>query len=454
LKPREIHDEVGGSGLGNKKGLIIIFVLFFLSGFLVTVLNYRPRVKLGDRYIYCNPNAKLKKDQIYKLQLWDTNWPVLQEGDYSKYLTRLVRDFQKQYPNVQVRIRLMDLWHGPEQLAAALKANSAPDVYCSAFSIPKFHWKRQIPVGFYLKREEKEAYFPEVRRLVSRYGVECYLPRWIAPTIWVGNQVLFDAVKLPRFPMQTPGYSWEELISGSKKLSKSKYLLVGNLGHNGFFTDLTVDFGAGIGADGNILSPKGMLKSLHYLNDLIGQRRIPTDLESNMLGRFMAGDSLLLAGVRPVMYRFVKWKLSGLGEENKPYEPVIIPPPGVGSKRFLLTENGVICVYRNRWTTGDDQISAAVKLAQFISVYEQTQPFQEMMLIPAARKNARQWCRALAPQVGDVSSLLDLIENRSLINMPDYRMYQKEIYPVLQEFFARKASYETVRDRLGNVVWK
>lgn len=427
-------------------------VICFLGGFLFKVTNYQPRVKLGEHYIYCNPIAKVKKDRVYKLRLWDTNWPVLAEGGYEEYLESLVRDFQKLYPNIQVQITLMDLWDGPEQLAAALQTNSAPDVYCSAFSIPAFHLKRQIPVGFYLKREEKEAYFPEARRLMMRHGVECYFPRWLAPSVWVGNQYLFDVLNLSWLRMQKSGYSWEELTSGSRKLPKNKFILVGNLGHNGFFSDSVVNV-AGTSPGGDFLPQNGINGSLNYLNDLIRQRRIPADFESNMLGHFMAGDSLMLAGVRPVIYRFLKMKKKESPKERQ-YEPLLLPSPGVGGKRVLLTENGVICVYRNKHATGDDQIAAAVKLGQFISTYERSKPFQEMMLIPAARKSAIKWCRELNPEIGDVSCLLEQIENYSLLNLPDHSVYQKDIYPVLQEFFARKTPLESAEERLRNVRWK
>jgi hypothetical protein len=437
----------------DKKIIAIFFVLCFLGGFLIISINHQPRVKLGDEYIYCNPGAKVKPDREYQLRLWDTNWPVLAAGEYKAYLEKLVQDFQKIYPNIKVQITLIDFGNGLNQLAVALKNNSAPDVYCSAFSIPAFDRKRQIPVGFYLKQKEKEAYFPEARRLVSRYRVECCFPRWMASTVWLGNQHLFNSLNLPLLRMQKTGYSWEEFMVSSQKLPKGKFMMVGNLGYNGFFTNLAVNASAEAGPDGNFLPQKGVAETLNQMNSFITERKIPSDFEPNMLGRFLAGDSLILAGVRPIIYRFLKLKLAEKPEECR-CEPVLLPSPGTGRKKFLLTENGVICIYRNKWNTGDDQIAAAVKLGKFISTYEKTGPFQEMMLIPAAQKSARRWCKELFPTVGDVSGLLDQVENSSLLNLPDYSGYQREIYPVLQEFFARKTPLESVKERLQNVRWK
>lgn len=432
--------------------MIIFLAIFFLGGFLITVFNYRPRVKLGRDYIYCNPRARIKTDRIYQLRLWDTHWPVLETDVYQAYLERMIRDFQIQYPNIKVQITLVDLFDGPNQLAAALKTNSAPDVYCSAFAIPAFNLKQQIPVGFYLKQEEKEAYFPEARRLVMLHGVECYFPRWLAPTVWIGNQYLCERLNLPVFDMQQSGYSWNEIMTGGKKLPEGRFVLVGNLGHNGLFTDLTVNAATEPGPAVDFLPRSGMVESLNHLNDLVMSKKIPGDFESNMLGRFLAGDSLLLAGVRPIIYRFLKLKLAeSPGKER--CKPILLPSPGSGRKKVMLTENGVICVYRNKFNSGDDRITAAVKLGQFISTYERTGPFQELMLIPAARKSAGRWSRELAPVVGDVSGLLKQVEHSSLLNLPDYATYQKEVYPVLQEFLTRKVPLATVQNRLENVKW-
>lgn len=414
-------------------------------------------MKFGDDYINYNPNAKIKPNRVYQLRLWDTNWPVLAAGEYKAYLEGLVRDFQKVYPNIKVQITLIDFGDGPNQLATALKTNSAPDVYCSEFSIPAFDRKRQIPVGLYLKPKEKEIYFAEARKLVSIYGVEYCFPRWFAPTLWVGNQYLWKSLSLPALQIKKPGYSWEEFMAVSQKLPKEKFMIVGNLGHNGLFPDLAVnsasETASETGPGGNFLPQNGVGESLNHLNDLIMQRKTAADFESNMLGHFLAGDSLMLAGVRPVIYRFLKLKLAESPGERR-CEPILLPPPGVGRKRILLTENGVICVYRNKFTAGDDQIMAAVKLGQFISTYEKTQPFQEMMLIPAARKSAGKWCQELYPVIGDMNGLLVQVENASLLNLPDHSIYQREIYPVLQEFFDRKVPLESVNERIQNVAWK
>ncbi len=425
------------------------------------VFNYKPRVKLGKNYIFCNPNAKVKQRKTYHLRLWDANWPIKENGGYKSYLKKLISDFQQQYPNIHVEITLHDLLEGPNQLKKALMTNSAPDVYCSAYSIPTFDYKRQIPIGFYLKREQKAVYFPEALKLTRFHGVECCFPRWLIPTIWIGNKYLMNNnLGLTGFQIDNKDFNFADLHEISQKLPRDRFLLVGNLGHNGFFTDLEVNIAAdkiagtmtapGIGA--SFLSKQGIDRSLAILEDLIIQNKIPPDAESNMIGHFMKGNSLMLAGVNPLIYRFLKMRLAGTPAEQT-CNPVILPSPVLRQKKYTLTESGVICIYRNKMTTGDDHLAAAVKLGQFISIYQATEALQEMMLLPAAKQSAVKWCRELRKSIGTVDILVDIAENTTLLNLPDCVTYQKLIYPVLKNFYAQKISLENAATSLYDLKW-
>jgi hypothetical protein len=130
-----------------------------------------------------------------------------------------------------------------------------------------------------------------------------------------------------------------------------------------------------------------------------------------------------------------------------------MPSLVLGQKKYTVTENGVICIYRNKMTTGDDHLAAAVKLGQFISTYESTGPFQEMMMIPAAKKSAVKWCKELRKTVGDLGILIDAVERTTLLNLPDYSTYQTHIYPVLKDFCAQKISAESAETKLSDLKW-
>ena len=437
--------------LTSKRWFLIFLVISFLAAFLISFKSYQPQVKFGDFYIKCNPNAKIKLNKTYRLQLWDTEWP-LQQWSYKKYMQRVLIDFQKKYPNIKVKLTLLDLGDSSYQLSKALKSNSAPDVYCSAFTIPNFDLKHQIPVGLFLKPAEKLVYYPQVLKLTRLYGVECYFPRWIIPTVWVGNRFLLESMGLSTTQMQQQGYKLADLLHHSSKLLQNKYLLVGNLGFNGLFSDLVVNYNHSVSGSPHFLTEDGIHFVLNHLDSLRIKQKIPVNLESNMMDYFTKGNSALLGGVRPIIFQRIKTRFSE-SPEAFPCDPILLPSPAISPKQYTLTENGVIGVYRNKLTDGDDHISAAVKLGQFISTYTETGPFKEMMLLPAAQKTAICWSNELKPIIGDLSWLRQSIEQTELLNLPDYTLYQQKIYPILLDFFNHKLSVAETESRIINQKW-
>jgi hypothetical protein len=67
-----------------------------------------PKVTINGERIQVNPRAVLNLDKVYHLRLWDYEWPVGDEGTgYRGYLSRMVRDFRKIYPNIRVEVTLL-----------------------------------------------------------------------------------------------------------------------------------------------------------------------------------------------------------------------------------------------------------------------------------------------------------------------------------------------------------
>lgn len=430
-----------------------LMAALFISSFSISFhyFHLRPRVRLGERVIFCNPRAKISPRRVYHLKLWDYNWPVNREnGGYKALLEKAVADFRRLYPNIEVEITLLNFINGPQQFAQALQSNQAPDVYCSAFTIPPFDFKRQIPVGFFLKKEETAVYYPSLLNLTMRYSIACYFPRWTAPGIWIGNQQMMEKAGLSISQLQQQGWSLANFWGAASKVPLGAVYLVGNPGYNGFFTQLMAD---GMDPKNLILSLdlplpnlSGITDVLDGLGGLIIQRKIPTDFDSNMIGRFLAGKSMLMAGVRPILFRFLKERTAAA---QNAWSPVLLPPPSSpGPKQLLLVENSVIGVYRNKFTSGNDHLSAAVQLGKFLSAYPQTEPYQEMMVVPAHKENARAWADNMKALRPDCRVLIHWIEKLALVDLGVSPGYQEMVYPVLQEFLAGKISKEIAISRL------
>ncbi len=392
---------------------IIGFGLLFLGGFAVGITRYQPHYRLGEWEIPLNPNAKIDPKQIYHVTVWDYDYP-LQTVAYSKYLNRAIGRFQKLYPNIKVQVKLLDLLDGPRQLANALKDGNLPDVYCSAYHIPQFDSRWQIPVGPFCQNGELASFRSEVAEMGKVAGVQCTFPRWVAPVVWIGNRGLLTANGLTAANITANGWQWEDLL---EILTRGK----GNLkfaafpGDGGFFGQLLMDGSGKIAVNNREFG-------MTVLKRLAGAKAIPGDYSNNAIGRFLAGKTVVIADGRLSLYRVIKEK-TGVGQTTA-VDPVLLPGPAQkGARSFLRTENGVIAVYRNRKTRGDAHIAAAVRLGYFLSTYPGIEPWQEMMVYPATIDAGRIWEKRTGMEIGALLKPIALVNrNRPLTETPALRL--------------------------------
>jgi hypothetical protein len=184
---------------------------------------------------------------------------------------------------------------------------------------------------------------------------------------------------------------------------------------------------------------------LDLLDHLVRKKAIRPGFDNEMLFRFLKGDAPVLAGVRPILYRFIKERLAGVQSD---WEPVLLPVPHRSPEpEVLLTENGVVCVYRNRRTAGDDQIATAVRLGQYISRYQEIKPWQEMMLVPLSSDASIRW-RNPYLTTDDISMFDRLLARATVRNVEKTPGFEEKVYPVLREFCTGKISKEVALDRL------
>ncbi len=427
----------------------ILFLLLFVLGILIPFYTREPRIKLGDNYIYCNPSAKVNLKKTYHLRIWDYNWPVKAGNKtYLQYLVGAINNFQQIYPNIKVEITLLDFFNGPTQLEQALKNNIAPDLYCSAYSIPKFNYRRQIPVGAYLKRNEKENYFPAMLNLVKHHGIICYFPRWINPGFWIGNKDLIEKAGLSVNNIQKNGWTWTDVEKITLKLGKGEYLLAGNFGSNGILPQLMANSvtTSTFKNSANLIKPD-IDSVLDFLNNLKDKRSIPADFERNMIGRFLDGKTIFLVGVKPLVYNFIIDKLRVL---NKGWQLVFIPVPAKDpGKECLLAENGVISVYRNKKTAGDDHLTAAVKLGEFLSSYPQSSPWKELMLIPSSKRVFDDW---LKQSNNDNDLFINLMQKSIMLNNSPPCIFPDGSSSILNEFISDRITEEQAKLKLIKIL--
>ncbi|MGD8399957.1 MAG: hypothetical protein PVH64_03330 [Bacillota bacterium] len=376
---------------------MVFLGILFGVGFYVTVHYLQPfqKIKIRDRELRINPGIRLDSSRSYRVLLWDYDWP-LGEGNYRQYLQQQIAEFKRHYPNIAVELRLLDLLTGPAELEEALRKGKPPDVYCSSMAPPPgFDFKYQAPVGPYLQREvSRSRYFTALRRLTEIDGVQCSFPRWVRPNLWLGNRRLLELAGLSVAAIQARGWSWEELLRLREQLPPGHYPVVGRVVPETVLHQ--------IGSREGLVNPESA--EWNWLRLVREAKVLPLDYNLKMLEYFSSGRAAVLAGVKPIIWGYLKKRLVRL---ERPWEPVWLPAPGgyPGNPRQTV-ELGVINVYR-RPRRRPEQIRAALKLGEYLSRCRgAAAPWSELMFIPAARAAAVKWFR----QIGQGESGLKLLE--------------------------------------------
>ncbi len=417
--------------------LYLLFIIFFTIGFILPWINRGPGVKLGENFIPCNPKAKINPNKLYHLRLWDYDWPIPQgKASYRSYLLQVIKDFQRIYPNIKIEFKLLDL-NGPDELTQVLKKNEAPDIYCSAYTIPSFNFSKQIPVGPYLNKNEKDFYFTSIKKILTYHQTLCYFPRWIGPEFWVGNQPMIEASGLSISKIHTEGWTWDDLISISANLPNKRYLLTGNIGPNGLLSQL-------IANAGQATRIANLNSTIDLIENLRNEKAIPIDFGYNMLNRFLNKDAMILAGLRPPIYKFL---LNRIQSQKLEWQPVLLPIPSkIRGKGTVIIESGVISIYRNRFTKGNDHLTAAIKFGQYLSCYPNMAPWEYLGFCPTSKEAYRVWMKNTYPN----EQLYNDLFRQSFFN--DYTTLKPEpaeILFMINDFIGGKISRQAIQSNLS-----
>jgi hypothetical protein len=419
---------------GKRAGFITLLCILFAVGFYLSFRYFQQfqRIKIGDREIRINLNAKIDPQKIYHLRLWDYDWPFL-KCRYRQYLLGAIAEFRKTYPNIRVEIRLLDLLTGSQELSKALEAGRPPDLYCSAFDVPEFDFRYQIPVGPFTDRASAQpVYFAALTRLLAVKGVQCYFPRWARLPIWVGNRTLAQQAGLNLKRFQEEGWNWESVVQAGVKLPEDCYPVAGNPVPEAVAERLTLR------EDG---------PEWDVLERIKTGCRFPAGFDSDMIGHFMAGRALFIAGVQPVVFD----KLRRIQQQQRcGWEAVCLPAPAWAAAHSAATvELGVISVYRQKHNGGNGRVVAAMKLAEFLSVYPVTSPWEELMVVPAARKVALTWSRNVSGVTGDISPVittLDRIDGSGRIGDGESRT---NLMKLLHRYLLGRVSLQQLKAEIG-----
>lgn len=206
-----------------KKKQILLLVLLLLA--ILAMLIYRaqinsPKIRIGDYYIPLNIRARINNEKEYFLKLWDYHLPENEE--FTEQRKKALAEFKQRYPKVWVEVTLLDVFGGDDFFKSQLKEGKGPDVYCSYGQTPEFDYKRQIPIGYYLKKAEINKYDRRLLELYSMYGVVCRLPYFEEYEMWLGNVDILEQQEVDWKNIERIGWNWEDVSKIENSLPHEK----------------------------------------------------------------------------------------------------------------------------------------------------------------------------------------------------------------------------------------
>ncbi len=437
----------------KQRNMMILGIIFcFLISFLITKLVVKKKpVRLAPEIFQSKTNVSLNPKKEYHLSLWEYDWPIkVGKQDYRAYFAKALVEFQKKHPNIKVEVKWLDLLEGPELLYNALKKGQGPDVYCSAFSVPRFNFQYQVPVGCYLPKTIEADYYPNIRRNLLKEGFLTAFPRFTMPRIWLANPLLCQSLNIDPMAIQEKGWRWRDLEGLGQSWEEKPYLLVGVAAKLGFLEQLYLNskpLKNNLQLKGNALKSLEELRGLvNLLKNLKENKKLPKDFNEKMVSYFMNNQAVFLGGVKPIFYAYVNRMLT---EKNESWSPVILPTPvSANPEEELLTENSVICVYRDPQNFEEDEVFAAVRLGRFLSRYPDIRPWVEMMAIPWHYSLAEKWVREVNAKGLNGTIFSKWLENKSIETAANLAEFQEFACPMLIDYLEEKTSLEKVSEAL------
>lgn len=353
--------------------VLVLFLLLAAAGTLLLAFRADLRQVALRRLLELWPGrarepiflpVELDPSARYVVRLWEYDYPTGPgEEPYRQRLGRLLGEFGRQFPNIQVEVEFLDFAGGPLRLEEALAAGTPPDLYGRWWEEREIVHPLQVPVRPYLTRDEANGYHPAAWQAVARAGQLWGWPRWLLPHLWLGNREALAAAGFsPAALGSAPGDGWEwgELATLSPGINDSGRFLLELLLAAGPFST-TEESPAGTAEQWT-----ARLKEADELLARLRERGLPDDpveRAARLLNDFPRGRLALAAGVNPAL---VQWLIQKGNPEGTRQVLLPIPgPPGNPGRPVVSTAD--LLVFRQVRYQGDRHTQAAIELARFLS---------------------------------------------------------------------------------------
>lgn len=344
--------------------LLAIFVLMIAAAWVVSPLV---RSLFTDQFrLY--PNAKIKADETYDLQLW-VERPVLPDTTpWQAGIDQAVSDFHTLYPNINIALTHLTPGEADSRLNDALDKGNPPDVYFSANSSQCDFGDLQLALSRFVDKQERTGWADSLWRQVTTGDTAYSLPVAAYPQVFMINTRLFERTGLdPATLLQTP-WSWGDLLAAAEKATIGKvYGYVPTSTGEALLRNLAASLGkpAAFSGDGKLVWTKEDLMSMAQLFEQLRQSKgLPdtgANMDANCLDLFLGQKATIIG---PVNHHLADWLWKAAADKG--IDARLVPIPSLASSKYSDVRVVGISLFRQSEYQGSSHTRAAAELAQYL----------------------------------------------------------------------------------------
>jgi multiple sugar transport system substrate-binding protein len=428
--------------------LILLIALLIGVGFSF----YSKLVMERPKRITIDPTLQINPDKEYSITVWDYAFPgkVGEFSDYNEFIKAVIAEFRKIYPNINISFRLFDA----DKLQDSLHKEGPPDLLCAPYLLDPDENRLMFPIGLFLNESEKANYEVFPLEAVMIDNMIWALPRWISPTIWLGNAKLLGNAGVNLDGVLTKGWTWEEfyniLVVLEKKTSHTStqeyglilpyyplWLFQDLILNNGFPTMLSTD-GQFLWDEASVIDTASFLKQLQKTR---GFCREPAPFYGRIL-------HLMLTDKIAIMGRANLPLLKELADSSRELLPLPIPHNS-GKEWYIQADVFYVSLFRNKREKGDDHLKAAAEFGKFLTTGKAAALGGELGFLPASRLDQEAAIKSMNLSPSAEAFLYTCLSHGvTSINLPRELQEKEEeftnevLLPAVKELLEEKSSLE------------
>ncbi|SHK03081.1 ABC-type glycerol-3-phosphate transport system, substrate-binding protein [Anaerobranca californiensis DSM 14826] len=438
----------------NKKWIIIgisilLVIILTGSGYFYYEIN-----RLDKRNY--NSKVEINPQKNYTIEIWDLKKPHMYVSEEQQIETwkKIVAEFQGQYPNIHLDIRLLDYDEYIHLIEKGIKTKNMADIVIDWLGTPFIDVEMQIPVNRYV--DLQQSFLPGTIEYVTYNQKHLAYPLIAIPNMLIGNLNLLEEFE-DIIEIATLGWSLEEFVDFIKRVDKSGKQGVNVFDHRGnFTTNLLVQGNVNSITSKNKLNWYGHTL-ITWFNEIDGLKKEELIVyNKSWLADFWKGKVAILAGAPPwvVTETFKRNealdqnKIKGAGSTQR-IQPIFLPYPYIvdHSKYYGMKQVSAV-PFSQRTYKGEDHSKGVIEALKTIGRIYSLELATVHGFIPADNTLTKRWSElnGLDPYCNKVIQLS--AENGKPVKSRNYKDLKVElealekVQKILDEYWMGKITLQ------------